>query len=144
MAPPAPKQAVTIAISTPNTTVSIGQPVPIHVELKNVSNHEIKVERVVEQGQAELNYKVVVLGAVDRAVPRTTYGNAAENRQVETVSRVLLPLEMGQTLTDGMDLIKLFKMTKPGTYKVRVGRKWPEDKTGKMEWSNTLTLTITN
>lgn len=136
--------AISVSISAPNTTVHIGQPIPIRVETKNTSNNEVRIVKVVGQGQAELNYQVVVLDAAGRPVPQTTYGKAVTNREILVTSRVVLSLPPTKTSAQTTDLAKMFEITSPGTYTVRVGRTWPETKAGKMVWSNTLTLTITN
>jgi hypothetical protein len=138
-----PKPAISISISTPHTTVHIGEAITIRVELKNTSKGEIKVASVVNHEQAELNYQMVMLDSAGHPVPLTNWGKAVAKRQVIIVSLVVLPLAPGKTWVETTELTKLFEITKPGTYTVRAGRKWPETKTGKMEWSNALTLTVT-
>jgi hypothetical protein len=135
-------QDVRITISASDTSVRVGQRIPIQVELKNTSDHEIKLGRVGGRENAGLDYRVILLDSNGHSVARTKYGAAADTGQVES-SPVLLQLGPGQTLTQQAELTKLFKITEPGTYTVRVGRKWPE-RTGKMEWSNSLTLTVTS
>ena len=135
--------SISVSISTPNTTVRVGQPIPIRIDLKNTSNSEVRIGRVTSHGQAELDYEVVLLDSAGHPVPQTKYGDAAANRQVIIVSRELSPVAPAETTVQRTELTKLFNITKPGTYTVRVGRRWPPMK-GKIEWSNTLTLTITN
>jgi hypothetical protein len=139
LVPRANGQAVTIAISAPNATVPIGQPIPLRITLTNVSKTNIRVERSTAKNQAELTYVIAMLDSQGHPVPKT-----ANAKPGIIVSEVGMRLERGQALVQHTELNKLFKITEPGTYKVRVGRRWPEDKAGKMEWSNTLTLTITN
>lgn len=134
-------QEVSITIGAANTSVSVGQPIPIDVQLKNTSDHAIGVGRVGGERNGGIDYHVILLASNGRAVPRTKYGAAVDTGRVEG-SAVLLQLKPGETLTQSFDLTKLFKLTEPGTYTLRAGRKLPE-RTGKMEWSNTLTLTVT-
>jgi len=138
----APGQEARISISAPTTSARVGQPVLIQVQLKNVSDHELKVGRIVAQGQAELDYHINLLDAAGRAVPRTKYGAAAHSGLIDIVSRELVPVQPHQTVTQHTDLAKLFKITQPGTYTVRVGRIWPPS-SKNIVWSNTLTLRIT-
>lgn len=138
----APAHEVSITISTPTPRVRLGQPIALSVQLKNQSGRKLEASRVVGEGQAELDYHVDLLDATRRAVPRTDYGAAANAGHIDIVSQVAVQIRPHQTVTQHTDLAKIFKITQPGTYTVRVGREWPP-KSGKMEWSNTLTLTIT-
>lgn len=138
LAPRSSGQEVRIAISTPNSTVPIGQPISLRIAITNVSGAKIGVERSTAKNQAELTYVIAMLDSQGRPVPKT-----ANAKPGIVVSQVSLPLEPGQVLTEGTDLTRLFKIKEAGSYTVRVGRRWPPMK-GKIEWSNTLTLTITN
>lgn len=133
-------QDARISISAPKVSVQVGQPISIEVQLKNTSEHEIDVGKTGGQDNAGIDYHVVLLGSGDHPVARTKYGAAVDTGKVEG-SVALLQLKPGQTLTQHFDLTKLFKLTDPGTYSVRAGRKLPE-RAGKMVWSNILTITV--
>jgi hypothetical protein len=133
----APGQAVTIVISTPNTNPRIGQAIPLTITLTNRSGQRIRVPRSTAKNQAEMTYRIILLDSQGHPVLQT-----ADAQIGIIVSQVGLPVEPGHALVQHTELNKLFKITEPGTYTVRVGRMWPPMK-GKMEWSNTLTLTVT-
>lgn len=135
-------QKMSVTISTSTATIRLGQPIRLNVQLKNGSGRELEVSRVVGEGQAELDYHIDLSDATGRRVPRTDYGAAANTGHIDIVSQRAVPVQPHEALTQHTDLTKLFKITRPGTYKVQVGREWPP-KTGKMQWSNTLTITVT-
>lgn len=134
-------QAISLTISAGAGSLSIRHPLPIQVRLTNTSPSEIRVRRALAAGSAELTYTIVMLDSQGHAVPRTHYGQEAQNRHL-IVTRTISPVAPGASLTETMDLAKLFEVTEAGTYAVRVGRRWPGE-TKNMIWSNTLTLTIT-
>lgn len=136
-APRAPGQAVSIAISTPNTNPHIGQAIPLTITLTNRSAQRIRVVRSTAENQAELTYVIAMLDSQGHPVPKT-----ANAEPGIIVSEAGIHLEPGRKLAQHTELTKLFKITEPGTYTVRAGRRWPPMK-GKIEWSNTLTLTVT-
>lgn len=134
-------QAISLTISARASSWSIGHPIPIQVRLTNTSPLEIKVRRALATGDAEFTYTIVMLDNQGRAVPRTHYGQEAQDRHL-IVTRTISRLAPDAALTETMDLTKLFKLTEADTYTVRVARRWPVD-TKKTIWSNTLTLTVT-
>lgn len=134
------KPAISVTISVPDSDIRMGHPIPLKVELTNRSNAQIKVARGIGDAEAEVTCSVVMFGRTGRPVQRTTYGEAAEKQQLVSSVRVV-SIQPRASLTQTMELTKLFRITHPGTYTVRVGRKWPEG-TRQMNWSNTLTLTI--
>lgn len=136
-------QAISVSISTANTTVHLGQPIPIQIQLKNTSKSEVRFGKVLGHGHAELDYQIALLDSAGHPVPQTKYGNAAANRQVVIFSQEFLPLAPAETTVHRTELTKLFNITKPGTYTVRVGRTWPP-KSKNIVWSNSLTITVTN
>lgn len=135
-------QDARISISAPKVSVQVGQPISIEVQLKNISGHEIRAGEVVGHNQAELNYIVTMLDSKGRPVPPTSYGTAARSRHVMIISEVAKRLGPGQALAQHTELAKLFEITEPGNYTVRVGRIWPPS-SKNVVWSNTLTLTMT-
>lgn len=139
---PASAQEVSVTISTPTASVAVGKPIPLQVQLKNISGHEIRAGEVVGHNQAELNYIVTMLDSKGRPVPPTSYGTAARSRHVMIISEVAKRLGPGQALAQHTELAKLFEITEPGNYTVRVGRIWPPS-SKNVVWSNTLTLTMT-
>ena len=133
--------AISVIISVPNSTFHIGQPITTQVELTNLSGTEINVARSLAETEAQVTCSVLMLDSTGHPIQRTSYGDAAEKHQLVSSLRVV-SLRPAETLKQTMELTKLFEITKPDTYTVRVGRKWPEGN-GNLVWSNSLTLTIT-
>jgi hypothetical protein len=52
----------TVTISTPHETITMGDQVPIHVVLTNVSDHNIGIDRVPHPSQADCDYRIEVQG----------------------------------------------------------------------------------
>lgn len=134
-------EAISVLISSPRSAFSLGQPIVITVCATNKSQAEIKLTRSLAPRHAEITYRVTLVDSDGRPVPRTHYGEAAEKHHL-IVTRTIVPLAPGATLSETMDLRQLFQITNSGTYTVQTGRRWPRKSTN-MAWSNTLTLTIT-
>lgn len=132
---------MSLKINASTPTVSLGHTLVVQVELTNTSDREIRLYRAVGHVEAEVTYSVMMSDSAGRAVQRTPYGDAAEKNQL-VGSRRVVTLEPGQNLTQKMELTKLFRIVQPGTYALRVGRRWPAE-TGQTVWSNTLILTVT-
>lgn len=134
------RSGVSVTITAPTSPVTLGHAIPIKVELTDTSGHEISVSRGIGHAEAEVTYEVTMYDSTGHPVQRTNHGDAAAKKQLISSVRVV-SLQPGEKLTQTMELTKVFRITQPGTYTIRVGRRWPEE-TGETQWSNSLSLSI--
>jgi hypothetical protein len=133
-------QGVSITISTPNTTVHPGKPIPIHFVMINTTDRTISAGRPLTDNSAEFNYKLQVREKSGRPVPETDYhrsiarGTAGSQMQFE--------LKPGEKLEEDTEFTKQFDLSTPGTYEIQVFR-WVQGEGKDPAKSNKLTIVVT-
>jgi hypothetical protein len=99
----------TVTISTPQETIKVGDEVPIHVVLTNVSDHDIGIDRPPSSWKADCDYRIEIQGA---------NGNVKyEDRDITACTTALplgtdqnfLYLKPGEKLEGDTTLTQLFK-----------------------------------
>ena len=119
------KPPFTVTISSPQSDVRIGTPIVIHIVLKSTSEKQITVPEAIHAGnQGEYNYRIFVHGPGGNVPSDTPHGaRMKKGGEVETMSRVLIyPLNLGDEITDDVDLNNVVAITTPGDYVVEVER----------------------
>ncbi|MGH9561435.1 MAG: hypothetical protein ACRD3S_08265 [Terracidiphilus sp.] len=136
---------MSLTLSSSQSVMKAGGPVLLTVTVKNISDHVVGVEEN-RASMQEINYRVTVLDksgkeASTTALHRMLRGKPSEGDPVSVFnsSELLIPLDPGKTLTDPIDLSKLYSLS-PGTYSVQVERTFDSQQTPVQ--SNTLTITV--
>jgi hypothetical protein len=110
------------------TTVPAGAEVKISITMKNVSRSQIVFEAA--PGVPQLSgFRPDVRDARGQPVPLTYQGKKYFYGPYVTVSDILVPIEPGKTVTQEMELDKLFDLSRPGHYKIQVLRSDTQTKT---------------
>jgi hypothetical protein len=140
-----PNNEFSLTLSASQLTVRGGGPVVVTVTVTNISGHVIGVEEDRASSQ-EHNYKVTVRGEHGEDAPTTAYHRMLRGQPsqddpeiVINSSELLVPLDPGKTLTDSIDLTKLYSL-KPGVYSIEVERTFDNQ---VIIHSNTLMITVT-
>lgn len=99
-------------------SVKAGSPVTIRVRLQNISS------RTVRLGDSEpiFNYGIAVTDAFGNEPPRTDLGNRFLHGTVQGLRQDVIDLRSGEEERAVLEVTKLFQLTRPGTYFVRVNR----------------------
>lgn len=140
-----PPTEFSLTLSAPQPTVKDGQPVMVNVIVKNISDHLLGVEE--DRGSAqEVNYEVTVREKSGNEAPTSAFhrllrGKPLRDDQVVAVNpnELLVPLDPGKSLTDPIDLTKLYSL-RPGVYSVQVERIFGSQAPVR---SNAVTITVT-
>ncbi len=138
----APQQP-TITIESKNPTFKLGQPIYIHIVLKNATNRQFTVFRSVGGARGEQNYRISVIDTHSRPGARTEYGEACEKHPEVNGSRKMVTLAPGQDVDEYVELTQMFDMSEPGIYIVQVSRASPHDPAVVLK-SNTLPISVAN
>ncbi|HEV2195700.1 MAG TPA: hypothetical protein VGR55_08960 [Candidatus Acidoferrum sp.] len=132
-----------VTLHAPDGTVKIGSELHLKVKITNTSNREIRFAKGF--GNEEYDLDVEVRDAEGKTPPLTTsYREVKEHPGGGSYSTYVL--EPGKSFEDDLVLTKLYVITQPGKYTVRVTRGqrplWQDVKQNTVK-SNTITLTIT-
>lgn len=140
-----------ITLSTESASISSGHPVELQVTLTNISGKDLTIVRNAVKDRGGLDYKFELhKEGTDIAVPETRLHRALKGREDETFrtsetpmtgSLVFSDLKPGQSLTDTVDLARLYDLTAAGKYVVIAKR---IDRNGELVKSNALTITVTD
>lgn len=139
----APQQP-TITIESKNPTFESGQPIHVHIVLKNTTNREFTVFKSVGGGRGEQYYLVSVTGPDGNPAALTEYGAAVQkNLGVVSGSTIMKHLAPGEDVDEYVTISRMFEMTPAGTYVVQASRASPLDPAVILK-SNTLTISVGN
>ncbi len=131
----APKQPLTIDISTEKPTVRVGGSVWIKVHVTNTSKRELDFSATVSNMTgADPNYQFTVRDETGNAVAARTY----EHPELATGSPVSRSLKPGESFADDQDVGRIIDMRRPGQYAIQVA--WTKNAAVR---SNTITVTVT-
>ena len=138
---PLASQQPTISIESKDLTVASGQPIYIHIVLKNTTDRQFTVVRSVGGARGEQNYLINVIDTHGGPTARTEYGKAREKHPEVNGSRSMKTLAPGQDVDEYVELTQMFDTSEPGTYILQVSRPSPLDPAIILK-SNTLTITV--
>jgi hypothetical protein len=132
-----------ISIEARKPAFELGQPIQIHVVLKNITNRQFTVFRSTGGASGEQYYSVSVIGPDGKPATLTEYGAAMErNRdQIVPLSRKMVHVAPGGDADDNVTISGMFNITAAGTYVVQVSRRSPLNPTVTLK-SNKLTINI--
>lgn len=134
------KQPFEITISSTTPTVAMGSPPEITVTLKNNSGRALDTSTAWSSAtRVDPNWRFDVRDAEGRAVPRRVYSRFA----LGFGSVVFSAVKPEQSVTDHVDLSRLYVFNKPGKFRIQVSREIPRENGGGTAKSNVITITIT-
>jgi hypothetical protein len=146
-----PPPSLSMTISTTPIVVNAGTDVKIEIIIKNISDHDVGVDKSPGENSGEKHTKVEVRDDKGKLVRETGYKRALEgNGGYDEVSgRIIIPmgsnmgvlLKPGETVKDGLSVNKLYYLDKPGKYTIQCQRF--EDESSTWVKSNTITITVT-
>lgn len=146
---PAPSFSMTI--STAQIVFKTGTDVKLEIIVKNISDHDVGVDKSPGENSGESHNKVEVFDDKGIPVRETGYKRALEgNGGYDEVSgRIIIPmgstmtifLKPGETLKDGITVNKLYYLDKPGKYTIQCQR-FDEERNSWVK-SNKITVTVT-
>ncbi|MDE3163119.1 MAG: hypothetical protein KGL64_07655 [Acidobacteriota bacterium] len=139
---PAAQQPV-ITIDSKTQAVKLGQPIYIHIVLKNTTDRQFTVVRSVGGARGEQNYRISVIDTHGGPAARTKYGEAREKHPEVNGSRSTKTLAPGQDVDEYVELTQMFDMSEPGTYILQVSRLSPFDRAVILK-SNILAIKVDN
>jgi hypothetical protein len=136
-----------LTISAAQSTVKAGSEVKLKIVVTNTSDHRISVPMTL-QNHAEFAYLIEVQDSGGNQAPKTKYhralrGEKSDNEPIDSIKRNGYPvyLQPGETAEDRVIVDKLYDLTQPGKYNIRVKGKDPES--NALIESNTITVTVT-
>jgi hypothetical protein len=150
----APPQAFSITIRSPARTWKVGSDLTITIRLENVSGQKLLLRKAPGQEQGELFMDVDVEDEHGHPPPRTKYfrvlrgiggddparGPNEELLQAGSIQKKVLG--PGESLTDGIVVSKLFDLSRPGNYTIRVRRH--DQGSDTIVVSNTIAVTVSD
>ena len=133
-----PTFSVTIAAA--QGPFQAGSPIKIDITIKNVSDHEIRVEREAIQSMGESTHEFDVRDSNGNPVPETRYYRRFKDPLTWHNYRrsILAP---GGTAKDEVTLNKLYDLSIPGEYTVQA-RRHNDFYSGEWVKSNTIKITV--
>jgi len=147
--PTAPKQQApfSIAISSPQQSIGTGAEVRLEITLKNTSNREIYISKSNGRSQAEFSFVVDAHDDTGKPAPDTEYGRRVMRRETKkrTVlfwSEIFLTLKPGEILQDEAIVSKLYDLSRPGKYLIRVSRRVSGNPKDGVVKSNEIAVTV--
>jgi len=139
--PQVPQQP-TISIESKSPTVESGQPIQIHVVLKNSTDRVFSVFKSVGGGRGEQYYSISVTGPDGNPAAPTEYGVEIQKHPRPVAgSKIRKTVAPGEEVDEYVTLSRLFNMVASGTYVVQVSRDSPVDPAITIK-SNTLTIEV--
>jgi hypothetical protein len=137
-----------ITIKAVQETVTSNSEVRIGVTLTNISNREISSYKVNGNGQAELGGYIVDIRTDKGNRPAetkyqrkiTTGEDAPGESSVLVISGGYVPLKSGESLRDEIVATKLFDLSQPGKYEIRVTK--IDEQSKIIVRSNAITVSV--
>ena len=127
-----------LSIAVAPTNAKPGEDVIVTVLLRNTSDSFYELPVTLEALHGERNgFIAEVTDAGGIALPR---GVRPEDQRRKAETRAIAGLNPGRTYRDKINLSKLFDLSVPGTYLVKVHR--VDRQTGATVYSNVITLTV--
>jgi hypothetical protein len=138
---PLSSQQPSISIESKNPVVGAGQPIQVHIVLKNTTDRQFTVFRSIGGSRGELHYSISVIDPDGNPATRTAYGTAVQKNQVFPLSRIMKTILPGEDVDENVDISRLFEMGAGGEYSVQVTRASPLNPSVILK-SNRLSITV--
>lgn len=139
-------QPFTITISTPQTTIKVGEDILIHVVLTNVSDHGIRIPPVTLDATCDYIIQVQGEKGLVSSKPNCSGSHIMGLRQLkpgESVEGNITLSEISHYDSKVDDMVKTFDFTSPGEYEVQLSRYLSDDPDKENVTSNKLIITVT-
>jgi hypothetical protein len=131
----------TLDIAPQSRSVVAGDKIILEIALTNALPAEIVVRQNIRPDQSEWDYTIDVRDEKGAQVARTNYGRK-RTQLVGLISNHMRTVKPGEALKGEITLSKLFDMTVPRTYTVRVSRHVGDRDSGRLVTSNTATIAV--
>ena len=146
----ASKPMLSLSLSPVTDKVTAGSPMLVTITMKNISDHEISYWREMTDDPGGFEYKISAWDDKQTAVLDSKFGKALRGREDPAFLTADTPLRStggwrtlkpGETLTDRVNVGRLFDLSRPGRYTIQVQRLDLDTKTFVM--SNRINVEIT-
>ena len=135
----------TIAISTPQTTIKVGDGILIHVVLTNVSDHGISIPPATLNATCDYIIQVQGEKGLISSKPDCSGSHITGIRQLkpgESVEGKITLSEIFHYDSKVDDMVKTFDFTSPGEYVVQLSRHISDDPDKEIVKSNKITIIV--
>ena len=133
------KAPFTLVLTMESPTVALGSDVRVKVQWTNTSDKALDSSaNILDATNVDPNFRFELLDAHGHATPRKVYKFPQTSGHAEFGT-----LKPGETITDDVNLLRLFDLKHPGKYTLRVSRAVPQDLGGGTIKSNIVTITLT-
>jgi hypothetical protein len=140
---PQATQQPTITIDSKSQIYSFGQPIKLHVVLKNTTSRSFSVFRSVGGAYGEENFSISVTGPGGSPAPLTKYGEAARSSGLMPISRIMKTVAPGEAIDENINVDRMVDTHLAGEYVIQISRASPLDPAVLLK-SNKLTITVRN
>ena len=135
------KPPFTIVLVTPRPTVTLGSEVWITIRRTNTSDKDVNASAYIDKStNLDLNYVLELRNSGGRPLPQVA-DKSPVGRFLDAQFGTLKP---GETISNDINLLRLFDLKQPGKYTLQVSRRVPEALGGGVVKSNIITITITD
>jgi hypothetical protein len=136
-----------ITISTRASTVKQDNPIVITIVITNITKYDIQLAASKSSDEAEFDSVIDVWDSSGAPPAKTKFGKfiageSDDHISVPALSNVGYVLHPGEQLIETAQVDKIYQMTTPGTYSIRVERGWSL-RPQLFVRSNTVTVTVT-
>lgn len=129
-----------LRLTTEKPTVEPTSKVFVKIHWTNTSNKVLNADAYIEKGSnLDLNYTLEFRDNEGRPVPKVPE-KSPMGRMFDATFGALEP---GKTITNEVNLRKIYDFSLPGRYVLQVSRRVPEELGGGVVKSNTITITVT-
>jgi len=142
-----PRPVISVNLDSTSKNVKLGDEIQLKIVVTNVSDHEVRLTRSSGKGQGEFFNRFKVFDGQGNEPARTKYYRSLWGERGDTEPQEEINIEIvgsltkpGDSVTEQVDLNKLYKIEKPGIYKIQVEHEDPETKT--LIKSNVVTVTV--
>jgi hypothetical protein len=130
-----------IVISAPQDEVRMGSDIAVKIALKNISDHQIVFGHRPGANNPEFSYEIEMKTAKGQLVEETAYGRETRDpRRRDEQSRTVDYVQPGGSSVQTAHISKLFSVSRPGWYTVRVSRK--DAASGEVVRSNEVRVAV--
>lgn len=135
---PSDNASLALSVAAEKTSIKAGDPVSVRLEVKNLSDHDIDLSANIDDStDIDPNFVFEVRDGHGNVVPK----KAKQHPELAFGHPRPYVLHPGKTLTEEESIGRLFDLSRPGRYTVRVSCS-PRHSTQAAVTSNPVTLTI--
>lgn len=136
----APKQP-TITINSKSQNFSFGEPIKVHVVLKNTTSQSFSIFRSPGGARGDVFFSASVTGPDGNPAPLTKYGEAIKKHNIPPQAPITKTVAPGEAIDENIDVGRQFDMNSAGIYVIQMSRASPLDPALTLK-SNTLTINV--